>query len=662
MTSFAAKAPKGDAKAELIEEVSELVSQITGVQLGARQASMVESRLSKRISDLNMRSEGEYLDYFRRNRDKEVNELVSLLTTHHTFFFREYAHFDYLEREFLPKLVASGGAGSGKVIRVWSAACSRGQEVYSLSMFLRDWIDRHAPGWNYEILGTDVDPRSVAYAENGVYPGREIQSVPLQFLEKNWAKGTGDIAHFVKAGKRIRSMCKFQPLNLKDFEPRTFGRKFDVIFCRNVFIYFSPEQIAAITRKLLDCLEDDGALFLGISETLSGLNLPVSTAGPSIFRKASFNSAVNSAGNSATSPAVGSSSKASVTAPSATAPVPSTRPALSVVSGAAKPAAASAPAAQSVRVLCVDDSTSILALLKKILAKDMGFEVVATAANGQEALEYLKKNTVDLMTLDIHMPVMGGLDLLKALQGKDHPPVVMISSVSREDSDLALKCLESGAVDYVEKPAMANLQERSDEIRMKLKFAARNAKSRKTTLTISRDIAHKPEPIRHTGEKIRVMIGGFPAIPHMVSTLKEFQGSQPPTVVLIEGTGDSSADAFCKMFEKAYGKKATLLAPGTFSQKLSDGAVYVADGRAFLGGVKAEAYKRGVSVLVYGPVSEKLESALKSWKPGQVLVEEGEGVERTATGTLTGRLAAIATDLTPATSFAYLSQQFLSGA
>lgn len=544
------------------------------------------------------------------------------------------------------------GARAKKVIRVWSAACSRGQEVYSLSMFLRDWISRHAPGWDYEILGTDVDPRSVAYAENGVYPGREIQSVPLQFLEKNWAKGTGDIAHFVKAGKRIRSMCRFQPLNLKNFEPRMLGGKFDVIFCRNVFIYFSPEQIAATTSKLLDCLEEDGALFLGISETLSGLNLPVTTAGPSIFRKASFRPSPSPS----PSPSVGNAVLKPV----------SSVPAVSGAGPVARPVV-EAPASRSeapsiVRVLCVDDSASILALLKKILAKDVGFEVVATAANGQEALEFLKKNTVDLMTLDIHMPVMGGLDLLKALHGKSHPPVVMISSVSREDSDLALKCLETGAVDYVEKPAMANLQERSDEIRMKLKFAARNAKSRRTSLAISRDIAHKPEPIRHTGEKLRVMLGGFPAIPHMVSTLKEFEGAQPPTVLLIEGTGDSSAEAFCKLFDKAWGKKVTLLAPGAFGQKLVDGKVYVADGRAFLQGAKAESYKRGVSVLIYGPISDKLEASLKSWKPGQVLVEEGEGVERTGTGTLTGRLAALATDMTPATSFAYLSQQFLSGA
>ena len=107
--------------------------------------------------------------------------------------------------------------------------------------------------------------------------------------------------------------------------------------------------------------------------------------------------------------------------------------------------------------------------------------------------------------------------------------------------------------------------------------AARNAKSRRTSLAISRDIAHKPEPIRHTGEKLRVMLGGFPAIPHMVSTLKEFEGAQPPTVLLIEGTGDSSAEAFCKLFDKAWGKKVTLLAPGAFGQKLVDGKVYVAD-------------------------------------------------------------------------------------
>ncbi|RYZ77293.1 MAG: response regulator [Proteobacteria bacterium] len=554
----------------LIDEISKLVNSLTGIQLGEKQRSMVSSRVKKRMSTLGLHTDADYSAHLRAHAETETAYLVSLLTTHHTYFFREFAHFEHLEKTALPGLIKEKKKVGSKKITVWSAACSTGQEVYSLAMFLDYYFSKHAPDFTYEILGTDVDPASVKAAANGVFRAKEIKEVPLQFLGRHWAKGTGDIADFVKVKSTLKARCQFEAMNLLKPSGRGISQKFDLIFCRNVFIYFNTEQIKSITKTLLASLADSGALYLGVSESLNGLGLPCEIVGPSIYSHPK---------------------KSSGEKPQSTAPV--------------------APLAmhQALRVFCVDDSPTILALLKKILTTDLGFEIVGTATNGLEAAQKLKTLKVDLMTLDIHMPEQTGLEYLKNSYKPGHPPVVMITSVSREDASLPMECLRAGAFDYVEKPSLANLATQADEIRMKLKLAAKSKHSSKGHDLVSA-FSKQSGAVLNISSKLRVIFCSEEDRAKALKLVTELGDHGPATSVV---TNTSEAQDF-------------------FSR------------RAWVG--------KSLSVIVFGDVAPELAKSIAQLNPDQLILEDRSQRTRNP------ELRVLATEIIPATSFAYTSSEF----
>ena len=610
------------APSAVIQEVSQLVSKITGVQLGERQFVMVQTRLKKRMMDLHLNTEEEYLEFLRSNKTAEVEALVSLLTTHHTSFFREYSHFEYLEREGLPTILKAMKEKGQKTLRVWSAACSNGQEVYTLSMFLSYILPKMAPGVNYEIFGTDVAPQSVATAQNGVYLRKETKEIPLHFLADHWAKGSGDIADYVKAKKSIKDPCSFDTLNLLHVNEKLFARQFDLIFCRNVYIYFNSDQIKSITKDLLKHLDSHGLLVIGISESLNGLELPVTIRGPSIYS------------HPVVASALATKTAATATSAAALAPTGYHRPAI-------------------LRVLCVDDSSSILTLLKQVLKKDAGFEVVGTAVNGLDAAKKVQELKPDVMTLDIHMPEQDGIEYLRSNIKTGHPPVIMVSSVSREASDLALKALELGASDYVEKPTLSNLAERGDEIRIKLNYAYQNRQqSQRPSLSLDKSFSTQPT-IQNPEKKLRIVVAGLQNRKQLKELLSSFTGAQPPTLVLVEGA-DSSLTSISSQWIGEWGKPGHLLA--AWPSPVKPGEIYLGDltqlWSAIFGAREAKDKKK-VSILIYGVVSKGAAEKVGQWTDAQILMEDlGNNLKDHP-------LHARATDWVPATSFAYMSAEFL---
>ncbi len=215
---------------------------------------MVENRLRARMSRLRLDNISDYVRYLMANKESESQALLSLMTTHHTYFFREFNHFEFLLNKGLDQILAGVRARGDNTLRVWSAACSRGQEAYSLAMFLNFHVTRAFPGIKIEILGTDVDPESVAIATNGVYKHDELKQSPAMYVDGCWARGTEELSAFSKAKKVIRDMCRFEPGNLLSGQLPS-KNKFDLIFCRNVFIYFNEDQIKQVTRALIDRLE-----------------------------------------------------------------------------------------------------------------------------------------------------------------------------------------------------------------------------------------------------------------------------------------------------------------------------------------------------------------------------------------------------------------------
>lgn len=618
MSQLALKA----TRAPWMKEIAELVTNLTGVQLGDKQEAMLNSRLEKRIRELKLNSPDEYLDYVRGHLQSEGNHLVSLLTTHHTFFFREFPQFEFLEKVILPKVIQDLKSEGRKTIRVWSAACSQGQEAYSLAMFLFHHVKRMAPEMTFEILGTDVDPESVKKAKNGVYRWHDVKEIPLTYLWNHWARGAGEIKDYVKAKASLKQHCKFEVQNLMQVPPPRAGLNYDIIFCRNVFIYFTPEQIKLVTNQMLKHLTPQGYLVVGTSESLIPLKLPLDAVSASIYVK----QGVNKPKTAAAPTAATSSTPKPVVTSTATAPK------------------------SKVRVLCVDDSVSILSLLKRILVDD--FEIVGTAKNGIEAREMASKIKFDVMTLDIHMPEQGGIEYLRKNMSPTHPPVVMISSVPREDSQLAFECLQLGASDYVEKPSLSDLTQRLDEIRTKIRCAASVGRVKNESTDIDRSF-HTQFVVKNPDSKLRIIFCGAADRHKIVSLSAEFVAPQPPTVILMQGAR-GILPAIGEYYDKESKRKSVILE--TLNVDLKGDQIYLGDFSKIFASIKEKYSTRTTSLMVLGDVSKDTLLAIQNWGDANVILEDIEVGISANQKTLLSRTK----HFVPYTSMAYHSNEYLA--
>lgn len=418
--------------AAAVEKVSKIVSELSGIQLGPKQLSMVENRLQNRMLTLQISDSNEYMEYLKQNFDEESIALVSLMTTHYTYFFREFNHFEFLLNKTLLVHIEAARRRADKTIHIWSAACSSGEEGYSLALFYTFHLAEMAPDLKFKIYGTDIDPESVQKAQNAVYKNEELTQSPAMYIQNQFVKGQGSAEGYSKVKKHIKENCEFSVFNIFECHKYKAEIQFDVIFCRNVFIYFDQNQVKEISSKLIKRLSPVGFLFTGISESLTRLGLDINVLATSVYQHKS------------------ASAK----------PAPVARPEKIVE----KP----------IEVLCVDDSATILSLMKRILTSDKGFIVKATAKNGREALDILKKQTFDAITLDLHMPEVDGIEFLKQFDHKI--PVIVVSSVNRDDMSLAQKAISLGASDYVEKPSLDNIAQGGNEICSKVKMVTRTFK------------------------------------------------------------------------------------------------------------------------------------------------------------------------------------------
>jgi chemotaxis protein methyltransferase CheR len=593
----------------VIDKVSSIVHKLSGNRLGQKQAYMVETRIKKRMIELGIKEPTDYLRYIDQHFENESGILVGLITTHHTFFFREFPHFEILKKS-LPDLVAQAKKRGDKTLKFWSAACSRGQEVYSLAMFLEYYLREIDSSMSFKILGTDIDVESVRVASNGVYHQNEIKEIPMNFLGNHWAKGTGDISMYAKVKTPLKSKCDFKAGNLLKIVDVVKNEKFDVIFCRNVFIYFESFQVEQITKDLISHLYSEGIFFSGISEPLSGLKLDVKSIGPSAYMLKSTSQQV---------------------------------PVMKSLTQISTP--------KIYKVMCVDDSPSILTLLKKVLTKENGFEVVVTAINGLDAMEKLKTHKVDLITLDIHMPEMDGVTYLEKNFNKLHPPVIIISSASRSDSDVAMKALKFGASDYIEKPALSNLEERGEEIRTKLRSVAQDH-NRKPVISSFDKENQKQFVISTPEKKLRVMLASISDLPRLIFFFSSLDKSQPSTFIFFEGQGEL-LEAFVKEHAKNFKQEVVFF--DKLDMKIEPNKIYFADFKLNFINVSRKYASHPCSILAFGNVSTHAAKIVSEWKNVQILLEDlGEK------GNINHPLMAYSTDVVPETSFAYISCRYLS--
>lgn len=266
------------------ERLSGYIESELGIRMPPAKRIMLESRLYKRVRALQHAGFEQYLEHVFRDEEKngELLHMIDAVTTNKTDFFRESDHFDYLQTRLLPQRFAEGW-GEREPFRVWSAASSTGEEPYTLAMVLQEFADGNSR-FSYRILATDISTQVLERGRKAIYTEDRVTSVPDAMKQKYLLRSKDRESRLVRIKPILRRNVLFHRLNLMSEE---FGirDRFEVIFCRNVIIYFERETQARLLRKLYHQLRPGGYLFLGHSETLAGMELPVFSVAPTIYRK-----------------------------------------------------------------------------------------------------------------------------------------------------------------------------------------------------------------------------------------------------------------------------------------------------------------------------------------------------------------------------------------
>jgi len=267
--------------------LSEFIQKELGIMMPPSKKSMLEARLRKRLRALGLHSFDQYCNYVftPHGVENELIHMIDLVTTNKTDFFREPAHFDYLVREAVPELIKLYGAGDQKTLAVWSAGCSTGEEPYTLAMVLQDFAERRpASGFDFLILATDISTRVLRAAESGIYDSERIAPIPMEFRKKYLLRSRDRSRGVVRIVQELRNTIRFRRLNFREGE-FDFREKLDVIFCRNVTIYFDRYFQEDLLNRFYRQMVPGGYLFTGHSETLNGLNVPFVRVHPAVYRK-----------------------------------------------------------------------------------------------------------------------------------------------------------------------------------------------------------------------------------------------------------------------------------------------------------------------------------------------------------------------------------------
>ena len=257
------------------DTIRKFIYKESGIDLGASKQMLVSSRLNKRLRYHKITNFSDYISLFQSNEHKLEKQMATdLLTTNETYFFREPEHFKFLKKDIIEV------HEKGTPFSVWSAASSSGEEAYSVSMVLDDYFGTDTP---WKVFGSDISTRIIEKARQALYPLIRIDGIPKPFLKKYCQKGKGEYDGFLKVKPSLIEKVKFDHINL--IKPLPNVGKFDVIFLRNVLIYFDEETKLSILKKLISALKPKGILFIGHSESLKDMDLNVSLVATTTYQK-----------------------------------------------------------------------------------------------------------------------------------------------------------------------------------------------------------------------------------------------------------------------------------------------------------------------------------------------------------------------------------------
>ncbi len=505
------------------EEVYGLVEEITGsCQKGKYRREVLLTNILRRMEAHDSKRFEDYLKLARANSE-EWKEFLSAITIHTTSWFREMPHYEHIrtwidthERDFLTD-----------PFLIWSSACSTGEELYSIGLEMERYRLEN-PGFDYRLLGTDIDPVSVAIGNRAIYSAKHLSAVPNACLPGVMV-GSGKTDGLMTLDKEIRCRASFKVWNLSDGTFEHTKAKFDLIFCRNVLIYFSPEKVATIVRNLADGLKMQGLLVLGHSEALEKAPTDFLFVGNSMYEKAS------------------------------------PRKALSETAGTQQ------------KILVVDDSVSVRKVLSKLFLKN-GFEVVE-ASNPLEATQATQKYRISAVTLDLNMgrPTDGSEWLKEARARGFKEPVVVITDARVEDAHHVLGTLESGAQDYVVKSVLAN---HPDDVVARMRDLIVSHTQHQYAGPSNGNFLHEFEMVRPEVFVLGASTGGPEALAQILRDFSKIPVEFIPPVVVVQHISPEFAPALAQRMESVSGLK---LATGSTGEVLVPGKLYMSQSDAHIG-------------------------------------------------------------------------------
>lgn len=260
------------------ERFRTLIYSESGISLSDQKKSLLASRLSKRLRDLGLGTFSDYYDHVMADGSREeFTRMLDLISTNKTDFFREPKHFEFLRERILPDLE------DVKRIRIWSSACSTGEEPYTIAITLYESVQYPAQ-WDFKILASDLSTRVLAKAASGTYDDERLRDVPPAVVQRHFLRGKGGSAGMVKVKPHLADMIKFRRLNLMD-DTFPIKQPLDLIFCRNVMIYFDRPTQEKLVNKFYRYLRPGGYLFIGHSESLQWVNHRFKSVAPTIYQK-----------------------------------------------------------------------------------------------------------------------------------------------------------------------------------------------------------------------------------------------------------------------------------------------------------------------------------------------------------------------------------------
>jgi chemotaxis response regulator CheB/chemotaxis methyl-accepting protein methylase len=474
------------------EKERNLIFSLTERLIGSCQNSgmrkeILVSNVARRMDICSMNSLDAYLVYASEN-EEEFEHLISALTIHTTSWFRELPHFIILHdlaTEFAQ-------THRGQIFRVWCAACSTGEEVYSFAAVL-ERIQNQYPHFSYEILGTDVDPRSIKHAKRAVYYIDALKDVPADY-KNSFLVGSEHTREFFTLTKALRDKCHFETRNLINPAELTQAQPFQFIVCRNVLIYFNSELMGRIINSLTDSLDKStGYLCLGHSESI-----PAERFGLELLKNCVYSFERNK------NPSLSESKK---------------------------------------QILVIDDSQTIRTLVTRVLSGG-GFKVLC-ANNAAEASEILSNNLIDGITLDVNMPGTDGLTWLSERRGKGlKTPVIVLSDANPEEATAVLSAMGNGAQEFIEKGKIA-----SDPQMLVGLVTALVSPKLKTFKIVKKGFQGQTKLVRPDVIVIGASTGGTEAL---TALLAKFPKNTPP-ILVVQHISTAFAPAFAARLAQTAG-------------------------------------------------------------------------------------------------------------